>query len=139
MEAYHARAAARETGESVYAVRMQVGAHVLTGDEPVEAGGGGLGPAPYELLSAALAECTAMTLRWFARQQAWPVESVEVIVNYSKAAPAGGRAPVEVFEKTITIHGSGLTHEQRARLLAVANKCPVQRTLESTPTITTAM
>lgn len=105
----------------------------------MEAGGGGLGPAPYELLSAALAECTAMTLRWFARQQAWPVESVEMIVNYSKAAPAGGRAPVEVFEKTITIHGSGLTHEQRARLLAVANKCPVQRTLESTPTITTAM
>lgn len=139
MAAYRARAAARETGESVYAVRMQVGAHVLTGDEPVEAGGGGLGPAPYELLSAALAECTVMTLRWFARQQAWPVEGVEVVVNYSKKVLAGGTAPVDVFEKAITIHGSELTDEQRARLLAVASKCPVQRTLESIPSITTTM
>ncbi|MET4038901.1 OsmC family protein [Bradyrhizobium sp. RT6a] len=109
--------------------------HVLTGDEPVDAGGGGLGPSPFELLSAALAECTAMTVRWYARQQRWPVDHVSVVVDYEKRQPAGASSPVDVFEKTIFIRGSQLTDQQRSRLFDVASKCPVQRVLESSPSI----
>ena len=137
MAAIRAHATAAETGESVYAVRLTMGPHEITGDEAVDVGGGGLGPAPFELLAAALAECTAMTVRWYARQQNLPVERVEVSVDYAKKVLAGATAPVDVFEKTIAIHGAQLTDEQRTRLLNVAAKCPVQRTLEGVPTITT--
>lgn len=137
MTAFAVRAIAAETGQSPYAVRIQVGGHVLAGDESVEAGGGGLGPAPFQLLAAALAECTAMTMRWYARREGWPVEGIEVAVDFHKKAPAGGASPVDVFEKTISIRGRDLTDEQRTRLLNVAAKCPVQRTLEGTPLITT--
>lgn len=58
-----------ETGESAFAVSIDVSGHHLIGDEPVEQDGGDLGPAPYDLLLAALGECTAMTVRWYARQQ----------------------------------------------------------------------
>ncbi|WP_419756210.1 OsmC family protein [Brevundimonas sp.] len=137
MAALRAHATAAETGASAYAVRLTMGAHEIVGDEAVDVGGGGLGPAPFELLSAALAECTAMTLRWYARQHNLSVESVTVSVDYSKKLLAGTTAPVDVFEKTIEIRGADLTDEQRTRLLNVAAKCPVQRTLEGAPTITT--
>lgn len=137
MPALRAHASVAETGESPYAVRMVVGQHVLTGDEAVDVGGGGLGPAPLEMLSAALAECTAMTIRWYARQQNWPVETVQVLVDYGKKQFAGASAPIDVFEKAISITGPDLTDEQRARLFNIAAKCPVQRVLEGAPTILT--
>jgi putative redox protein len=137
MAATRAHATAAETGESAYSVRLTMGPHEITGDEAVEVGGGGLGPAPFELLAAALAECTAMTVRWYARQQNLRVESVVVSVDYAKKVLAGATGPVDVFEKTIAIRGQQLTDEQRTRLLNVAAKCPVQRTLEGVPTITT--
>lgn len=137
MAAFRAHAAVAETGESPYAVRVTLGNHAFTGDESVAAGGGDLGPSPFELLAAALAECTAMTMRWHARQQGWPVESIAVAVDYSKKQFAGAPAPVDVFEKTISLRAPDLSDEQRASLLRVAARCPVQRTLESTPTITT--
>ncbi|WP_116813305.1 OsmC family protein [Steroidobacter cummioxidans] len=124
-----------ETAKSPFAVRIEMGSHVLAGDEPVDAGGGGLGPSPFELLSAALAECTAMTVRWYARQQGWPVEHVAVSVDYGKELLAGASTPRDVFEKTIAIRGPQLTDEQRKRLLDVAARCPVQRVLEGSPLI----
>lgn len=135
MAAPRAHVTASETGGSTFAVRIEMSDHVLTGDEPVDAGGGGLGPSPFELLSAALAECTAMTVRWYARQQRWPVAHVSVVVDYEKRQPAGASSPVDVFEKTIFIRGSQLTDQQRSRLFDVASKCPVQRILESSPSI----
>ena len=137
MGALRTHAVVAETGESPYSVRIELGGHVLTGDESVEAGGGGLGPAPFDLLAAALAECTAMTVRWYARQQGWPVDRIEVAVTYSRRQFAGAPAPVDLFEKTISIYGANLTDEHRTSLLNVAARCPVQRTLESVPTITT--
>jgi len=128
--------ATTETGESPFAVRIEVGGHVFTGDEPVGTGGG-LGPSPFELLTAALAECTSMTVRWFARSQGWPLEHVEVTIDHVKKVVAGKPAPVDVFDKRVSIRGSELTEEQRARLLDFASKCPVQRVLEGTPMITT--
>lgn len=120
-----------ETGASAYAVAINVSGHSLLGDEPVEAGGANLGPAPYDLLTAALGECTAMTVRWYAIQQHWPLERVEVSLTHHKE----GRQ--DVFAKRITLHGDALTAEQRLKLVEIAAKCPVQRTLEGTPVIRT--
>lgn len=124
-----------ETGESTFAVSINVSGYTLTGDEPAAKGGGNLGPNPYDLLTAALGECTAMTIRWYARREKWPLDKVEVDITYKKqdAGDAGADKPrkVDVFEKTIILHGDALTEEQRRKLIEVAAKCPVQRTLES--------
>jgi putative redox protein len=108
----------------------------LTGDEPVSQGGGGLGPSPFQLMSAALAECTAMTVRWYGRQQGWPVDHVEVAVEHRRGRVEGASNSLEFFEKAVTITGEGLTTEQRARLVDVASKCPVHRALERGSIIT---
>lgn len=113
-----------ETGESNYAVSIEVSGHRIRGDEPKEAGGNDLGPAPYDLLIAALGECTAMTVRWYALQQKWPLEKVEVKLTFQKIDKVG------VFEKQVIVHGDDLTDDQRQKLIDVAAKCPVQRTLE---------
>ena len=114
-----------ETGESLYAVNINVSGHTLKGDEPLASGGGNLGPAPYDMLLAALGECTAMTVRWYAKQQNWPLEKVEVNLTYQKLDK------VDVFEKEVIVHGDALTPDQRKKLVDVAAKCPIQRTLES--------
>ncbi len=121
-----------ETGESPYAVAIKVGDHSITGDEPQSAGGAGLGPSPYDLLTAALGECTAMTLRWYALQQQWPLDKVEVTLTHHKEGKQ------DIFTKQITIYGEALSDEQRKKLLEIAAKCPVQRTLEGTPLIRTS-
>jgi putative redox protein len=120
-----------ETGESVYAVNITVSGHTLKGDEPVASGGGNLGPAPYDLLLAALGECTAMTVRWYAKKQNWPLEKVEVNLTHQKLDK------VDVFEKEVMVHGDALTPDQHKKLIEVAAKCPVQRTLESDMVIRT--
>jgi putative redox protein len=126
-----------EAGDSPFSVRIDVSGHSLTGDEPVAMGGADLGPAPYDLLLAALGECTAMTIRWYARQQDWPLERVEVTLTHAKGGVEGKSPKVDHFEKHIRITGPALTPEQRERLIEVAARCPVQRTLEGTPVITT--
>jgi putative redox protein len=120
-----------ETGESLYAVNITVSGHTLIGDEPVAMGGGNLGPAPYDMLLAALGECTAMSVRWYAKRQNWPLEKVEVNLTHQKLDK------VDVFEKEVIVHGKDLTAEQHEKLIAVAAKCPVQRTLESQVVINT--
>jgi putative redox protein len=114
-----------ETRESAYAVSITVSGHTLKGDEPISFGGRNLGPAPYDLLLAALGECTAMTVRWYAIQQKWPLEKVEVKLSHQKVDK------VDTFEKQVIVHGDELTPEQRQKLIDIAAKCPVQRTLES--------
>lgn len=126
-----------ETGESAFAVSIDVSGHSLIGDEPLAMGGSNLGPAPYDFLLAALGECTAMTVRWYARQQNWALERVEVSLTHAKGDVEGKSAKTDHFAKTIRISGSELTEEQRDKLIAVAARCPVQRTLEGTPVITT--
>jgi len=126
-----------ETGESAFAVSIDVSGHHLVGDEPVEQGGEDLGPAPYDLLLAALGECTAMTVRWYARQQDWPLDHVEVTLTHTKGGVDGKSAKTDHFAKTIRIFGKNLTEEQQDKLIAAAARCPVQRTLEGTPVIVT--
>lgn len=137
MSALRTRATASETGESPFAVQIEMGAHAIVGDEPISAGGGGLGPNPFELMTAALAECSAITVRWFARQQNWPLEHVEVAVDHAKKLLAGTDTAIDVFEKTIFIRGVELDDAQRTRLLDVAAKCPIQQILDGTPVINT--
>jgi putative redox protein len=127
----------RETGSSRFAVAIDVSGHALTGDEPVEAGGGNLGPSPFDLLAAALGECTAMTIRWYALQQKWPLQHVSVVLTHRKGGEGASSPRQDVFSKTINLTGPDLTAEQRAKLIDVAARCPVQRSLEGTPLIRT--
>lgn len=121
-----------ENGRSTFCVDIDVSGHAITGDEPVEGGGADMGPAPYDLLLAALGECTVMTVRWYAKREGWPLEKAEARLTHVKDGKT------DRFVKDITLHGPGLTPEQRAKLIEIAAKCPVQRTLEGTPAIETA-
>ena len=121
-----------ETGESNFAVDITVSGHRIKGDEPMEDNGSNLGPAPYDLLTAALGECTAMTVRWYARQHNYPLDKVEVKLSHQK----GGMQ--DIFKKEVILHGADLTEEQRSRLVAIAAKCPVHKTITSSPIIETS-
>lgn len=114
----------------------------LTLDEPVAAGGTGLGPAPYDLLATALATCTTMTLRLYADRKGWPLEAASAHVTHRKVAPEGappgaGAAAerVDAFAVEVELEGP-LDEAQRARLLEIANRCPVHRTLAAQARVT---
>jgi putative redox protein len=114
-----------ETGEGLFQVEVSAGgAHILV-DEPVEVGGLGSGPTPYDLLSAGLGACTAMTLRLYARAKSLPLDRVRVTVGHKKVADT----PPDRFIREIRLTGA-LSDEQKQRLLEIADKCPVHRTLQ---------
>jgi putative redox protein len=110
------------------AQEIELGRHRLHGDEPAALGGTDTGPAPYDLLLAALGSCTSMTLSLYARRKQWPLRSVRVELRHAKVPREGGS--VDRIEREIALEGP-LDDEQRARLLEIANKCPVHRTLTS--------
>ena len=108
---------------------LDVGGHALISDEPAEVGGENLGPAPTRLLSAALAACTSMTLQMYASRKRLRLERVATAVRHSKEAAGGGdAAQITVFERSIELVGE-LTDDQRKRLIEIAERCPVHRTL----------
>lgn len=123
----------QETGRSTYENAVTIGAHHLMADEPVEVGGGGRGPDPYEYVTAGLGACTSMTIRMYANRKGWPLDSVSVHLTHAKDYAddcencEDGRK-VDIFDRDITIHGD-LDQDQRARLLEIADRCPVHRTL----------
>jgi len=128
---------AQENGQSAFAVDIEVGTHLLRGDEPAAMGGGDLGPAPFDLLTAALAECTAMTVRWYARKHAIPLDRVRVEVVHQARQEPTAEGKSDAFSKKVVLDGSRLSDQQRAKLIEVAAKCPVQRTLERGSVIST--
>lgn len=119
---------------SGFAQEIVAGAHRLRSDEPKAAGGTDTGPTPYDLLLAALGSCTSMTVAMYARRKRWPLEAVTVRLQHSKihaddcADCETKEAMIDRIEREVTLVGS-LDAEQRAKLLEMANKCPVHRTL----------
>ena len=120
---------ARPTGRGRFQAEIEVRGGAIVADEPVEAGGLGTGPTPYELLSAALAACTAMTLRLYAERKGWTLPAYSVAAAHA-IVPAGqdGTPPRDLFTRNIAFEGP-LDGEMEEKLLAVAEKCPVHRTL----------
>ncbi len=109
--------------------------HVLA-DEPVAYGGTDQGLSPYQFLSAGLGSCTSMTIRMYARRKKWPLEHVEVDVTHDKVHAQdcetcdGSRNKIDLFRRVIRLRGP-LDDAQRQRLLEIADRCPVHRTLHS--------
>ena len=119
-----------------FAQEITVGGHRLRADEPVADGGTDTGPGPYDLLLAALGSCTSMTVAMYARRKEWPLESVRVRLRHAKIyAEDCANCDTKVgmldrIERDVELVGP-LDQDQRARLLEIANKCPVHRTLTS--------
>jgi len=113
-----------ETGIGKYQVEARMGDAALLIDEPLEAGGLGSGPNPYDLISAAVGACTTMTLRLYANRKGWPLARVRTAVRHSRA----NLQAKDRFELAITLEGD-LDQAQRARLMEIAERCPVHQTL----------
>ena len=126
----------KETGHGKFQQEIISGRHHLIADEPQDAGGLGSGPGPYDLLLAALGACTSMTLRLYADHKQLSLKRVSVRLRHSRSY-ANDCAECETkegmldrIERVITLEGD-LDAAQRKRLLEIADKCPVHRTLTS--------
>jgi putative redox protein len=114
-----------ETGLGRFQVEARIGPTAFLIDEPIAAGGLGSGPNPYDLLSAALGSCTAMTLRLYAERKGWPLSHVRVRAAHHR----GALQARDTFSLDISLEGD-LDETQRARLMEIAQHCPVHLTLE---------
>ena len=121
---------------SGFTQEITIGPHRLTADEPIASGGTDAGPNPYDLLLAALGSCTSMTVGFHARRKQWPLEAVTVRLRHARihatdcAACETREGMIDRIEVEIELVGP-LTEDQRARLLEIAGRCPVHRTLTS--------
>lgn len=121
-------------GEEGFTTDVMVRRHGLTADEPESVGGNDYGPSPYELVTAGLGACTAMTLQMYARRKKWPLKEVRVHLDHFKdhaedcEKAEDPKSKIDYFSRTIELEGE-LDEEQRRKLLEIANKCPVHRTL----------
>jgi putative redox protein len=126
----------RETGVGKFQQQVKVGRHRFLADEPVAVGGLDSGPGPYDLLLAALGACTSMTLRLYAERKALPLDQVTVRLSQTKIHASDcadcetREGMIDRIERAVTLSGK-LDDEQRKRLLEIADKCPVHRTLTS--------
>jgi putative redox protein len=139
----HNRVVARTRAEG-YRTEILANGHPLIADEPLSVGGTNTGPSPYELLAAALGACTGMTLRMYADRKEWPVEEIEVRLRHAKihcedcADADGGTPKIDHIGRELVIEGD-LDESQRQRLLEIADRCPVHRTLNSQVRIDTEL
>lgn len=133
-----------ETGTGQFTQSVRVGAHELVADEPPSVGGDNRGPAPYDYVLAGLGACTSMTLRMYANRKRLPLDKVSVVLKHSKihaddcADCETKDGKIDEMTREITITGD-LTDEQRTKLLEIADKCPVHRTLENEVKVRTSL
>jgi uncharacterized OsmC-like protein len=133
----------RETGKGEFQQEVISGPHRLVADEPVAVGGLDSGPGPYDLLLAALGACTTMTLRLYADRRQLPLTRTRVRLRHERvyavdcAECETKSGMIDRIESTVTLEGD-LNDEQRAQLMAIAEKCPVHRTLKSEVDIRTS-
>ena len=134
----------RETRNSKFQQTVTVGPHRLLADEPVAAGGEDTGPAPYDFLLAGLGACTSMTMRLYAERKSLPLERTTVTLRHSKihaqdcAECETREGMLDQIDRVIAMEGP-LDVEQRKRLMEIADKCPVHRTLTSEIRIVTEL
>ena len=125
-----------ETADGKFQQTIGVGDHRFFADEPVSFGGTDTGPSPYDLLLAGLGACTSMTIKMYADRKKIPLESVHIELEHSRDHVADCETcnnednRIDVIDRAITLRGE-LTDEQRAKLMEIADKCPVHRTLEN--------
>ena len=133
-----------ETGDGPFAQSITAGRHRLPADEPPSIGGKDTGPTPYDLVLAGLGACTSMTLRMYAGRKKWPLDKVSVALRHEKihaedcADCETKEGRIDRIERRVSITGD-LDAEQRQRLLEIADKCPVHRTLESEVKVVTEL
>jgi len=119
-----------------FRTEVEAGPHRFVLDEPQDAGGGGEGPTPYDMLAAALGGCTTMTLHFYAKREKLPLEGVDVTVTHDRqhardcADCTTQSGYIHRFRVEIRLHGP-LSEEQRQKLFGVAARCPVAKTLSS--------
>jgi putative redox protein len=138
----------RETGQGTYQNAIVVGRHRLTADEPTAVGGLDSGPTPYDYLAVALGACTAMTLRIYANHKQLTLGRVSVGVRHGKvaaqhctdcgAAAEGREGRIDRFERFIAVEGD-VDAALQDKLIEIADKCPVHRTLEAAPAVVTTV
>ncbi|MCG2431062.1 bifunctional alpha/beta hydrolase/OsmC family protein [Aequorivita xiaoshiensis] len=127
-----------------FTTNLKVGDHYLIADEPKSFGGNNFGPSPYEFLSAGLAACTVMTIHMYARRKNWDVGNVSVHIDYSKEHAIDCQecekdsSKIDTFKREIKLVGN-LTDEQKTKLMQIADKCPVHKTLHSKTQIITKL
>ncbi len=132
------------TKAGAFRTEISADGHPLVADEPVDYGGNASGPTPYDLLSAGLAACTGMTVRVYAEHKKYPLDSVTVAVRHNKIHAVAcedcdtREGKIDRFERTIDLQGE-LTDDQQRKMLDIAEKCPVHRTLHSEISITTKL
>ena len=143
------RQVAVRLGDEGFTTEIMARQHSFIADEPESVGGDDFGPGPYELVSGGLGACTAMTLHMYARRKAWPLERVEVYLRHftdypADMAAATGSAPpdperkISHFERVVHLFGP-LDEAQQTRLLEIAERCPVHRTLEAGARVVTKL
>lgn len=119
-----------------FRTEVEAGPHRFVLDEPADAGGTGEGPTPYDMLASALGGCTAMTLNFYAKRENLPLEGVDVTVTHDRqhakdcADCMTSSGYIHRFRVEIALRGP-LTEEQRQKLLTIAGRCPVKKTLSS--------
>lgn len=125
-----------ETANGKFQQKVSAGNHDLLADEPVSFGGTDTGPTPYDYLLTALGSCTSMTIKMYADRKKWPLESVHIELEHSRehvedcSTCSNDENRIDVIDRSIILRGD-LSDDQRAKLMEIADKCPVHRTLEN--------
>lgn len=117
--------------DTAYQQKIQAGPHIITADEPRSLGGDGTGATPISLMLAALGSCTAITLKMYAARKGYVIEKIDSVLTHEK------RGDRDYIEREIILVAPTLTPEQRARMMEIADMCPVHKMLSGSAVIST--